>query len=165
MVKRERPDETPTQARFRALLAIEVHDLDECLMQQPELFEHVARAYVEATAERDALKLDLDEAEAAADAVIRADADDKKERITEAAIKQRLTLHPTVKDLNRALLQAKADADSWLALKESFQQRSYMLKELVALHLSRLAGASVGSAYGELADANRARFDPRRRGG
>lgn len=129
---------TVERTQLLADLEIDRDGLDDCLVKQPELFYHVSEAYVIAVAERDEVKLKLDEAIAGLDQQIRRKAAEDDERITEATIQQRIKVAPLIQQLQREHLSVRQEADSWQALKEAFQQRSYMLRELVALHISRL---------------------------
>ena len=173
-----REAERPSLDQYRDQLAIDRVDLDECLIKQPELYYHVAEGHVQAAAERDAVKLELEEALAEEDEKLRrqladeeakaaADEEDKPKKgrgrspggMTETAIKGKIAMLPKIQQLQRDFLDAKKEADRWYALKEGFTQRSYMMKELVNLMLSQLrdnAASSAGnSARADLADSNR----------
>ena len=136
-----------TIEQFRAGLAIDKDDLDECLIRQPELYWHVAEAHSLAKAERDARKLDLEILEAEASQRIRIDHAEsgEKGRLTEGDIAEQLLLIPGIQKLRRERLALEAKIEEWLALNESFTQRSYMLRELVPLYLARLGSGSMRS--------------------
>lgn len=144
---------------LRAALEIVVDDLDECLVRQPGLYYHVADGYVKAAAERDAVKLDLDEAVASADKQLRAWAATKQEKITNDAVERQIALQPAIKELQRHYLDARANAEQWQVLKEAYQQRSFMLRELVAIQLANMQNLSLERGAHkdarDLADANR----------
>lgn len=122
---------------YRQYLSIDRTDLDACLMEQPETYEHVAQEVVRANASRDQLKLELEELQAQLDQDLRAEAAKSDERITEAALQNKLRSLPKIQAAQRAYLAARETAEQWAALKEAFQQRSYMLKELVALFIAQ----------------------------
>lgn len=129
MVERSKPEPKYSDAKltqWRAQLAIDRHDLDECVIRQPELFDHTAEAHAMALAERDAIKLELDEAEAAHAERLRVTINPAK-KPTETSIKDKVALVPEVQELQRELLTAKRLVEAWSALKESYKQRSYML--------------------------------------
>lgn len=142
--------------RYRKTLAIRREYLEDCCVEQPDLFHNVADAYVLAAAERDAIELDLKEATAEEDDRIRRKAAEAEEKLTEGAIKNLISGSKRIKDLNRAYLSAKMEADRWSALKDSFKQRKDMLQQLVPISLSRQSG-SVVTAYREAGEVNRAR--------
>jgi hypothetical protein len=139
---------------YRGRLIIDRDDLDTALQQQPELFYHVADALVQAVAERDACKLELEEALAREDKSLRVAAAKTDGKLTEAAIRQQLALVPVIQDLERELLDLKRAADSWQALKEGYTQRSYMLRELVGMYLSRLSSGSMSGPRADISDAH-----------
>lgn len=137
--------------RFEELrkgLGIDPDDIDRCLVEQPDLYYHVAELYANALSERDGAKLDLEEASADLDMQFRRDALEKEERITEEGFKQRLRASPKIKKLNRDFLDLREQADILLALKESYQQRSFMLRELVSRQIAEMNNLSLGKSTG-----------------
>lgn len=135
--------------RLRDALVIERDALSECLIEQPQLYYDVASGHAESVARRDALKLDSEEAQAEVDKRIRADAVAKDTKLTEAAIQQQLKLDAKVTELAHRSLQAREEADRWAALREAYQQRSFMLRELVALHVSERHDVALSSGAGQ----------------
>jgi hypothetical protein len=131
------------RAEVKAKLIIDDDDLDQCLVDQPSYFEKAATAFSEAKTTRDTLKLELKELTAELDQSIRARALATEEKLSETALSSRITITPRVKELNRKLLQANRAADDWEALKESYVQRSYSLKDLTAIQLSRQSNLGV----------------------
>lgn len=143
-----RPPQKKPDGWYRERLEIDRDDLDTCLIEQPELYYHVIQEHVEAVSERDAAKLDLEEAEAEADRKIRDDFDQSGEKITEARVQQELRLVPRLQELRRRLVKLTTAVNHQVALKEAYQQRSFMLRELVALciHQGYDQGMSSGAA-------------------
>lgn len=152
---------------LKGFLSIDKNALDECLMEQPEIYSRVAEAVANSEAERDASQLDLDELTAELDKETRSNAAKAEEKLTDAAVKQRLAAMPKIQDLSRVLLDKKKDAKLWRALEKSFEQRADMLKKLVDLHLRSAYGyaleAGVGQQRGQLAEGNRAAANELRR--
>lgn len=143
-------DKAMTRAELRQALEIRIEDLDECLMGQAELFLQAAEAYAVAVSERDALKMKLEEEEAAASEGLRVEharrnslEKAKGERLTDTAVSQKVMLKPEIADLQERVLKAKATAEKWLAMKEAYQQRSFMLRELTARQLARMGDLAV----------------------
>lgn len=130
---------------LREQLQIDRDDLDTGLVEQPDLYYHVAEAFVLAVAKRDEAKLDLEQATADLDKQFREAAAeaDPPEKLTEAAITRKLASAPRIQTLERGLLRLRVEADKWQALKESFQQRSFMLRELVAIFVRRMGDVSL----------------------
>lgn len=136
-------------ADFHAALAIDRDDLDSCLVSQPETYYHVSQAFAAAVAERDATKLELEELQASVGQEIRATAARTEEKLTEGGLQQKLTANPRIQDLQRVLLEARKTADTWQALKEAFQQRSFMLRELVALVIAQRHDLGMEAGVGQ----------------
>ena len=123
--------------RYRGHLAIDQDDLDKCLMEQPEVYYVVAQAVANTTAERDKLKLELEELQAKLGLDLRDQATRRNEKLTEGGLEQKLAGMPKIQELQRSLLTKRQEAESWGVLKEAFQQRSFMLRELVALFIAQ----------------------------
>ena len=118
---------------LHAQLEIDKSALDDEVIRQPSLFYMVSEQLVEANAERDAAKEDLATVDAELDARFRKDATSGS-RVTDKAIQSRVQTAPEHKKAFVSYLDAKAHAEKLLVLKESFQQRSYMLRDLVSLY-------------------------------
>lgn len=138
---------SPTLDEFRAFLKID--DLDACLVEQAEVYHHVSEQYILAVSRRDADKLNHEELLAQLDRDIRSKAADAGEKLTEGAIESRLTILPKVKESARKCLDSKTETDRWGALKESFQQRSHALRELVALRLGERRDLALEGGAGQ----------------
>ena len=160
-------DRTDTRKSLERALRIDEDDLDSNLVSQPGLFYQVAESLVAANARRDTLKLRVEEVTAELDQSIRAEAAATETKITEAGIQNQLRTLPRIKDLRQEYVDACAESERWGALKEAYHQRSYMLKELVALQLSQLYNLQVErgatSARGQLGEAARERGEAQRR--
>jgi hypothetical protein len=141
MVGRRVPEERSLEDGLR----IDRDDLDSSLTEQPDQYYKVALAYTNAAALRDAAKLDLEQIEANLDVTLRAQAAQAQEKTTEASIKQEMRLDPRWQTAKKHHLDLSLDADRLGALKEAFQQRSFMLRELVALTISEI-GSRAGAA-------------------
>lgn len=144
---------------FRSYLRIDADGLDECLMEQPDLYYQVAENYARVVAERDAAKLNVDELSAQLDQKYRAEAVESDTKITEAQMQNKVRSAKPMMEAQRELATLKLDADSWAAMKEAFSQRSFMLRELVSLHIARLRELSMERSSGvdrnQLADTHR----------
>jgi hypothetical protein len=142
---------------LRQYLEIDADDLDRCLIEHSGVCYQVAEAYTEAAAERDALKLELEEETATQDEKLRKTAAAAEQKITETALQQSLKRLPVLQELERDLLNSKQRADKWQALNNSFQQRSYMLRALVDWKIAQIrslnADHGVAAAGRELTSA------------
>src|ERR1700757_192795 len=108
---------TAIRAELEETLRINPDALDDCLVEQPGYFYHVAEAVSEANARRDTIKLELEEVTAELDQDLRAKAAAEEEKITETSLQNRLRTMPKLKALQRKYLEARTDADRWVALK------------------------------------------------
>lgn len=117
---------------FKGYLKIDKEALDNELVEQPMLFYKISQAFVMAAAQRDLLKEKLTETDAVLDTEVREALGDEK--YTEAVVKNEVTKDKKHKAAFNDWLRAKTDADLFLALKESFSSRAYMLRDLCALY-------------------------------
>lgn len=166
MVDRVKVKISPLQ-KLRDSLRIDRDDLDTALEEQPELYYHVAQAHATAVAEADAAKLDRDEVLAELDGKIRVAVEARGEKITENKIFQELQLLPLAQEARRARIKAGEVVNDWQALKDAYHQRSFMLRELVALYIaqrhdSAMAGGSA-EARGRMSEEDSARASELRR--
>lgn len=119
---------------FRDYLKINKTALDDEIIQQPMLYFKISEAYVQAIAERDTLKERLATVDAELDGKIRKQFEDQK--ITEAMVKNQVQTNKQHKAAQDAYMAAKMEADTIAALKEAFAQRSYMIRDMVQLHVT-----------------------------
>lgn len=115
-------------------LKIDKTELDEASIVQPELFFRVSDRLALAQSRRDAVKQWIDVVEARVDGEVRARAIANEEKLSESAIRSRITLDAEVIAANNDLLRLNHAVMEVQALKDAFQQRSYVLKDLTQLH-------------------------------
>lgn len=114
-------------------LEIDKTALDDEVIRQPSLFYMVSEQLIEASAIRDAAKEALATVDAELDAKWRKKLNTGA-KATDKAVLSHVQTSQEHADAFDAYLVAKAEADKLLVLKESFQQRSYMLRDLVSLY-------------------------------
>lgn len=114
-------------------LEIDKTALDDEVIRQPSLFYMVSEQLIEASADRDAAKEELATVDAELDAKWRKKLNTGT-KVTDKTVQSHVQTDPKHADAFSAYLEAKAKADKLLVLKESFQQRSYMLRDLVSLY-------------------------------
>ena len=119
--------------QLKKFLEIDKLSLDDEIIRQPSLFYQVSEAYVEAVGERDTLKEQLASTDAEIDGEIRSNA---KTRITDTAVKNLVQCDADHEKAFKAYITAKVKADQLGALKEAFQQRGYMLRDLASLYVA-----------------------------
>ena len=121
---------------LRLELKIDKHKLDDCIENQAEVFHKIAEQTALSIAEKDASKYDLDNLTSATYLDVRHEALDKGRKVTEVLLQNELEQVKEIQEAKESYLEAKALADEWLALKESFAQRGYMLRDLATLWVS-----------------------------
>jgi hypothetical protein len=134
-------------ADFRAGLIIDKHAIDDELVRGPQKFNDVCDAVAMAISRRDAAKDELKVTEAEVDKVVRAVyADDEtKKKPTETQVANEVLLHRDVREARKTLLDCQEEVERLTAMKESYMQRSYAIKDLVSLHLASYFGQTEGS--------------------
>jgi hypothetical protein len=160
------PRPANNREEIRSKLRIDEEDFDRCLVEHSEYFEKAATEAVEAKARHAALKLELVELSAQLDQDIRAKNAREDIKMSETGLSNTIKLLPKVKDLTRRLYAAERDMDECIVLKESFQQRSYLLREINQRQIARMYNLSVergtaGARRNAVGDVNRAELERR----
>lgn len=123
-----------TLADLQSQLQIDKMVLDDEVIRQPMLFFEVSDQLTEAMAERDAAKEELAAVDAELDQKLRKKLAVGQTRVTEGLITSHVLVSPEHEKAFSAYLEAKKRSDKLEALKDAFKQRSFMLRDLVALH-------------------------------
>lgn len=123
-----------TLSDLQQQLQIDKMVLDDEVIRQPMLFFEVSDQLTEAMAERDAAKEELAAVDAELDQKIRKKLSSGQARVTEGLITSHVITSPEHEKAFTAYLNAKTRSDKLEALKDAFKQRSFMLRDLVALH-------------------------------
>ncbi len=119
---------------MKKALLIDKHGLDAELVQQPHLYQLCAEEHVHAVSIADDAKSQMKKAEAAAYLEIRADIEkDTGKKPTDSQLQAEVACDKDVIKAQAEFRAAKEQENHWLALKESFAQRSYVLKDLAGL--------------------------------
>lgn len=151
---------------LRSKLMIDEDNLDRDLVEHAEYFQKAGEAVVEASALVATLKLELDELTATLDRDIRANAVREETKLTETGLSNMIKTTPLYQNLVRRGLDARKALDDCTLLKESFQQRSYLLREINQRQVARMYTMStergnVNSRRNALGDTNRAQLEER----
>lgn len=117
-------------------LQIDKFSLDEMLVRQPELFFQVSEKFAISLSKRDQAKSNIAEIEAKTELDIRAHYIKSGEKITEATVKSVMRIDEDVVNAHNEYIKLKEDAAKWESLKDSFSQRSYILRDIAQLFLS-----------------------------
>lgn len=117
-------------------LAIDKFNLDSCIEMQAGLFNEIAVELAEAISQRDFLKKDYEDVQAEVGAEVRMEAKTSNNKMTDKAVCECIAEDKDVKQAYSDFLDSKRMVDLWSSLKESFLQRSYMIKELAGLYIA-----------------------------
>lgn len=123
-------------AELKGHLLIDRNELETELEKQSELYYEVCEAHARASSRRDELKVAMEEQYAISADSIRRAAEEEKAKITEASIKEQVILEKDYLDATAAYLEAKKLAELYGGLREAFDSRGKMLKELAQLYIS-----------------------------
>lgn len=121
---------------FRKRLRIDKHGLDDCIEEQPVVFDRVAQQTATTIALRDAKKLELEKTYARISMGYRREFSKQGKKITEEFLRQTVLTDEEYDSVQQDYLTYKDEADQWIALKEAFQQRGYMLRDLANLYVA-----------------------------
>ena len=125
---------------------IDQNALDDGLRQQVLSYYAVSKRLAIQISLRDEAKQRLKLVEAKVDSSIREDARDVSEKITEREVESRRVCNQDYKKAQYQLLTLESGVHALAALKESFLQRSYVLKDLVNLWVASYYSDSESSA-------------------
>lgn len=130
--------------KARGHLAIDKSALDDEIMEQPQHFFDVSEASTEVASIRDELSEAVKRVDADLDNHVRATLADKG-KVTEAMVAAAIRTHPHHIKAHTEYLTAKLLADKLGALKESYGQRAYMLREMCSLYVSGYFGQTASA--------------------
>jgi len=122
--------------RFRLWLQIDEHNLDEMLVKQPSLYHEICDRHARAVSRRDKLKEGLKVVGAELNLSVKEEADKKRKKMTEHTASAAVLSKKEHKDATKAFRKACLRVDRLQALRDAFQQRAFVLRDLVALFLS-----------------------------
>jgi len=121
---------------YQQKLAINKFQLDDDIETQAIYFYEIAEKTAQALAERDTLKATFAETEGMLYLEIKHECAENGTKTTETMLHNMVLEAPAYQQANLDLLEAKAYADKWLVLKESFIQRGFMLREMAGLYVA-----------------------------
>lgn len=139
-IAKEEPTIRELLEELEAGLLIDKNDLDEELIRHPDLFYRVSKELTMLTSRRDAAKQEIAAVEAEADARARRAMRKGDEKVTEPEVKARIRLDKDVEDAYRVHQDLARDVGLFSALKEAYQSRSYVIKDLVQLWIANYYG-------------------------
>lgn len=121
---------------LKKLLEIDKHSLDDEIVHQPQIFFRISEAAVKASAHRDFCKEEVKRVDADLAAYHRRKIEKSGSRATDAAVASAVAADQKHQKAVDRHIKAIQRADLSNALKESFSQRSYMLRDLATLFVA-----------------------------
>jgi len=125
-----------TKEEAKKLLLIDEYKLEKECKIQPSIYQEIAEQHSKAVSERDFLKNQMDTLWAMTFKTIKLG----NNKITDSLAHSMADCDENYQQSVEAYLKAKALADEWLGIKEAFQQKSSMLKNLVDLYVTQYYG-------------------------
>lgn len=136
-------------------LVVDRYNLDESLVQQPELYHKAGKEFENACALRDAAKAERDKCRADFDFTIRQEAEkfQTKPKPTEAAITNLINAEPRYQEYQVVYHNWERMASRWAKLREDFHARGFTLQQLAQLWIAGyFQSNSVSSSHRDLRD-------------
>lgn len=122
-------------AELKQHLRIDRNNLETELEKQADLFYEICEEHTRAISRRDELEVTSKEQYALCADAVRRNAEDSGEKITEAYVKEQVAMDKDYLDATATYLEAKKLSDLFAGLRDAFDQRGKMLRELAQLYL------------------------------
>jgi hypothetical protein len=129
---------------LRARIKIDRDALDKSVEEQAQVFLEVCDRHVHALSLRDEARDALSRKDAEIAREVRQNGEKSGSRVTEANVNDSVMLHPDHIRLSAILAEIKKQSDLWGVLRDAFDQRMRMIRELVNLYAVGYYG-SVGT--------------------
>lgn len=130
------PEASEVIKRLQRCLKIDLNGLDECLVEQPQVFFEIAEEVAYAISRRDGFAAEIKEQRAIRREQLRQDILDSGGKPTEKALDALTDSDKVVLEVQTDARAAAQDVGRLEALREAFRQRSHALRDLVQLHLA-----------------------------
>jgi len=126
----------PLIERAKEKLLIDKYNLDDALQEHPSLYWDICEEYIQAVSKRDEAYENIKTVSADLNVSIRQMFESEGKKCTEAMITNAVLSAKPYKEAVEKHLSLKEEAAKLGALKDSFEQRSYVLKSLVELYIA-----------------------------
>lgn len=120
--------------KYESLLRINEHDIESELMRQPAFYYHVSRNCAEAQENMDILKIERDRQIAETKQRLRR----IHPKIAENKLDNLVLLEDEVLQTIEQFFEAKKIHDQWQGMRNAWEQRNFMLKELARIKVFQL---------------------------
>lgn len=146
---------------YKNLLYVDTSVLDEELVRQPVLYQQVSEQTVLLESQRDAAYEKIKQIDAELNIVLREELTASGAKVTEAVVSSAVQSHPNHISAHEKYIELRTKASLFATLRDSFSQRSYMLRDLTTLHVSGYAMSS--SISGTIKDSKEAAYEKNKR--
>lgn len=156
-------------AQLSVRIRINKARLDDAAEEQAQVFLDICERHTLAVSLYDQAKDDLGKCDAELARDKRIDASKAGEKLTEKITDDFICLHPKHVQAQQTLAHAKRDVQKWASLRDAFDQRMRMIRELVGLYAAGYwTNSGTSSARGDvrqsLAERARDEMNQRRQG-
>lgn len=142
----------------RSYLAVDKHNLDEELVQQPQLYERVGQELAMAQTDLASAKKSLEKMESELlDDLLRKDTG----RTSMEKLKSKLHFDPELQRMHAVLRSREEDVRMWTHMLEAFKARGYSIRDLAALYNANYYQRDSVSFKGNARDAEHRRVRER----
>lgn len=138
-------------------LQIDEYELNEAGKVQVDFFYRVSKRLALEISRRDSSKQNIKTVEAQVDAEIRRERAKNGEKVTEKEVESLKLVNPDYLDAMDEHLEHSRQVNLLSALKEAFQQRSYVLKDMVQLYIANYYSNSESNTGESRANLDRER--------
>lgn len=152
-----------TVDEIRQAIGVDKNDLDNVLVQQIDLYDYICKRYFASIDLKDAAKDEQKRVDAEALLEIRTKAEMTGAKTTESIVAALVQTHTGHIEAVQKLLVAEKEYNDWASLKDSFKNRSDMLRELGGLYSAGYFIKTAGSSQSkENYERMRAQMDRRK---
>jgi hypothetical protein len=127
-------------ATLKKDISYSTNNLNDAMMTQASMFVHYGMLYAEASRQVDVVQLLLDNTESAVYRLLRKEAADAGEKVTEALLEKMVTRHPRVNAMRKSLYEAKYVEANCKSAVEGFRHRKDMLVQQGAQSREEMKG-------------------------
>lgn len=144
--------------RLESALKFDKNCLDDALEEQSGIFHEIADELAIQISRRDQAKKHVTDLESETVVEIKTAAREKDQKITDKEVEAQTQLDEGVIKASKTLAELSLIVGRLSALKESYVQRSYALKDLVALQINQYGVESASNIEGAKGALNEARY-------
>lgn len=118
--------------QYKEKLRFDRDALDDCLSEQPFVFQEVSERCARMISKRDAQKDEYKRIRADLFVQIKSSSEGSK-RITDSEATAQIDMHPKYLEAHRRYIELCEQAAKWESLKDAFVQRSHAIRDMVRL--------------------------------